>query len=142
MVRPLRHRPTMISPMAHDSLRDTPLVRAVTDVMADLSDLVQKEVRLAGAEITHTLSIRLRAGVWFAVAGLLATAAFLLMVEGLVFVLLSLGLPLQWSCFVAAAVLVVASAVAFRYGRARSVEDLTPTRTARQFNEIMRTAKE
>ena len=92
--------------MAHDSLRDSALVRAVTDLMADLSDLVQKEMRLARAEIAHKLTIRLRAGAWMAVAGLLAVTAFLLIVEGAVFALVSAGFAIAWSCLTVAALLV------------------------------------
>jgi len=35
--------------MAHESIRDSGLVRAATDLFADLSDLIQKEIRLARA---------------------------------------------------------------------------------------------
>jgi len=132
----------MVSLMAHDSLRDSALVRAVTDLMADLSDLVQKEVRLARAEIAYKMTIRLQAGAWFAVAGLLGMAAFLLIVEGVVLTLVSAGFALHWSCFAVAALLVAFAAFAFYFGRAHGSGELTPTRTARQFNEIMKTAKE
>jgi len=128
--------------MAHDSLRDSALVRAVTDLMSDLSDLVQKEMRLARAEIAHKLTIRLRAGAWMAVAGLLAVTAFLLIVEGAVFALVSAGFAIAWSCLAVAALLVALAAFTFYFGRAGGARDFTPTRTVRQFNEIMKTAKE
>jgi hypothetical protein len=128
--------------MAHDSLRDSALVRAVTDLMADLSDLVQKEIRLARAEIAHKLTIRLRAGAWMAVAGLLAVTAFLLIVEGVVFALVSAGFAIAWSCLIVAALLVALAAFTFYVGRARVADNFTPMRTVRQFNEIMKTAKE
>ncbi|HLN07662.1 MAG TPA: phage holin family protein [Xanthobacteraceae bacterium] len=128
--------------MAPDSLRDSALVNALTDLMADLSDLIQKEVRLARAEIAHKMTIRLRAAAWFAVAGLFAVAAFLLIIEAAVFTLVSAGLGLPWSCVVIAALLVVLAAIAFAVARARGSGDIVPTRTARQFNEIMKTAKE
>jgi Putative Actinobacterial Holin-X, holin superfamily III len=128
--------------MAHDALRDTALVRALTDLMTDLSDLVQKEVRLARAEIAHKLNLRLQAGIWFAVAGLLGLVVALLVVEGAVFALASAGLALHWSCLLVAAILAAAAALALYYGRLRSAGDLAPTRSARQFNEAIRTAKE
>lgn len=128
--------------MAHDTLRDTALVRAFTDLMADLSDLLQKEVRLVGAEMRHKLAVRLQAGAWFAVAGLLGLVMSLLIVEGLVFAVASAGLALHWSCFLVAAILGVAAAFAYYCGRAGSAEDLAPTRSVRQFNETIRTAKE
>jgi hypothetical protein len=128
--------------MAHDSLRDSALVHAVTDLMADLSDLVHKEVRLARAEIAHKLTIRLQAGAWVAAAALLGLAAFVVIVEGVVFALVDAGLSLAWSCFTVAALLAALAAFAFHVGRARASGDLTPTRTARQFDDIIKTAKE
>ncbi|MGA2128583.1 MAG: phage holin family protein [Xanthobacteraceae bacterium] len=128
--------------MAHDSLRDSALVRAVTDLMADLTDLLQKEMRLARAEIAHKLTIRLRAGAWMAVAGLLAVTAFLLIVEGVVFALVSAGFAIAWSCLTVAALLAALAVFTFYCGRATGSADVTPRRTVRQFNEIMKTAKE
>jgi hypothetical protein len=54
--------------MAHDTLRNSGLVRALIDLLADLSDLVQKEIRLARAEVTENISAKLRASAWM-VAG-------------------------------------------------------------------------
>ncbi len=128
--------------MAHDALRDTALVRALTDLMADLSDLAHKELRLARAEITQKLTVRLRAVAWFALAGLLGLVVSLLIVEGVVLALASRGLPLHWSCFLVAAILAAAAALAFYVGRVGSAENIAPTRSVRQFTEAIRTAKE
>ena len=128
--------------MANEALRDTALVRALTDLMADLSDLVQKEVRLARAEIAHKLNLRLQACIWMAMAGLLALVAALLVVEGAVFALASAGLALHWACLLVAGILAALAALAFYYGRAGSAGDLVPTRSARQINEAIRNAKE
>jgi Putative Actinobacterial Holin-X, holin superfamily III len=128
--------------MAHNTLQDTALVRALTDLMTDLSDLFQKEVRLARAEISHKLTLRLQAAAWIGVAGLLALIVVLLIVEAAVFALASAGLALHWSCLAVAGILAVAAAVAFYAGRTAGTEDLSPTRSARQFNEAIRTAKE
>jgi hypothetical protein len=128
--------------MAHNTLQDTALVRAFTDLMADLSDLLHKEIRLARAEISHSLTTRLRAVTWLAVAGVLGVVASLLIVEGAVFALASTGVPLHWSCVAIAGVVAVAAAIAFHAGRTGGEEDFTPTRAARQFNEAIRNAKE
>ena len=125
--------------MAHDHLRDSALLRAVTDLVQDLADLVQKELRLARAEIAHKLTLGVHAGIRMAIAALLAIVGVLLIVQGIVFALAATGLPLHWSCFVVAAVLLAAAAITFYSGRA---EDWTPVRTVRQFNETIRTAKE
>ena len=79
--------------MAHDALRNTGLTRAVTDLLADLSDLVQKELRLAKAEVAENISARLQAGVWMVAAAALAFMAILLLVEAAVFAIAS-GLAL------------------------------------------------
>jgi hypothetical protein len=128
--------------MAHDTLRDTGLVRALTDLMTDLSDLFQKELRLAHAEITHKLTKRLQGGLWVATAGLLGIFSALVLVEGVVFELVSVGLPAYGACFLVGGILAVAALIAFLYGRQRSAADLTPARTVRQFNETIRTAKD
>jgi hypothetical protein len=128
--------------MAHDHLRDSALMRAVTDLVQDLADLVHKELRLARAEIAHKLTLGVHAGIRMAVAAVLAIVGVLLVIEGVVFALAATGLPLHWSCFVVAAILLVAAAIAFYSGRAAGTEDWTPVRTVRQFNETIRTAKE
>jgi Putative Actinobacterial Holin-X, holin superfamily III len=132
----------MVNHMAHDTLRDTALVRAITDLLTDLSDLVQKELRLARAELTYKLTVRLQASIWFAIAGLLALVAALLIAEGVVLALASAGLALHWSCFLVAGLLAATAALSFYYGRAGSAEDLSPTRSARQFNKAVNAARE
>ena len=57
--------------MADESLWETRLIRAVTDLGADLADLVQKELRLARGEIVQKLTLGLQAGAWFAIAAVL-----------------------------------------------------------------------
>jgi putative superfamily III holin-X len=129
--------------MAHDTLRDSVLVRAARDLLADLSDLVQKELRLARAELARKLSAHLQASVWMVVAALIGLLAGVLIVEGIVFALAEAGLPLHWSCFLVAAIL--ATVAIFFFYQAKSAmtgADLAPTRSARQFSEAVRTAKE
>jgi protein-S-isoprenylcysteine O-methyltransferase Ste14 len=128
--------------MAFDSLQNSTAARMIADLLGDLSDLVQKEIRLARAEVMDKISRRLEASIWFAVAGLLAFVVLLLVVEAIVFGLASLGLPLHWSCLVVAVVLAAIAGAAFYYGRASSRESLVPTRSVRQINEDLRTAKE
>jgi hypothetical protein len=55
--------------MAYESLGNTGLVRALSDVLGDLSELVQKEIRLAKAEVTENISFKLKASVWMVAAG-------------------------------------------------------------------------
>jgi hypothetical protein len=129
--------------MAYDALRHSDLVRAVPELLANLSDLMQKELRLARAEITSGLTSGLQAGVWLAVAALLALIAAGLVAEGIVFAIASFGIALHWSCFLVAMLFAVLGGLSFYHGR-NSVagEDLAATRTVRQFNETMKTTKE
>ena len=128
--------------MTHDSLRDTTLIRAATDLLTDVSDLVRKELRLARAEVSQKVSERLHGLCWIAAAGGLAAVAFLLVVAAAVFALASTGLAPHWSCLIVAGILAVAGAIAFFTGRTSLASDISPTRTTRQFNEAVRTATE
>jgi hypothetical protein len=78
--------------MDHESLRDSGLVRAATDLFADLSDLIQKEIRLARAEIVHRLTLGVRGGIWMAAAGVLGFFAVIFVLEGIVFAIASTGI--------------------------------------------------
>jgi hypothetical protein len=127
--------------MAHESLRDSVLVRAVTDLFADLSDLIQKEIRLARAEVTHRLTLGVRGGLWMAVAGVLAFLGVIFLLEGVVFAIASAGLAVYWACFIVAAALLVIAALAFVSGRSQAEAEFAP-RTARQLGATVRTAKE
>ena|ERR1700730_10525011 len=128
--------------MTPDALHQSALSRGLTDFFADLSDLVHKELRLARAELTRTVTTWLQASVWLAVAVVLSVVAALLIVEGVVFAVASMGLALHWSCFVVAVVLAAAAGLAFYYGRASAAAEPIAPRATRQFNEVVRTAKE
>ena len=56
-------------------LKNQALPRALSDVVADLADLFQKELRLAKAELSEKLSIKAWAGVWMAAAAFFALFA-------------------------------------------------------------------
>ena len=127
--------------MAHD-LRNSGLVQALTDLFADLADLLRKELQLAKTEITEKIVARLRASVWMAVAGALGLVAGLLLVEAAVFAIASFGIALHWSCLIVAGFLAVAAAAAFFRGRSAAQDELLPTRTTRQISRDIRTAKE
>ena len=128
--------------MAHDRLRDSGLVQALTDLFADLADLLQKELQLAKTEITEKLFSRLRASAWMAVAGVLGLIAILLLIEAAVFGIASFGIALHWSCLIVAGVLIAATAAAFFQGRAAAEGELLPTRTAKQISQDIKIAKE
>jgi type IV secretory pathway VirB2 component (pilin) len=128
--------------MAHDRVRNSGLVQAVTDLFADLADLLQKELQLAKTEITDKMLSRLRASVWMMVAGVVGIVAVLLLMEAAVFGIASFGIALHWSCLIVAGVLLLIAAAAFFQGRAAAEGELMPTRTAKQISQDIKIAKE
>jgi len=128
--------------MAHDAIRNSTLVRTVGDVLGDLSDLVQKEIRLARAEFTAKITGGVQAGLWMIVAAMLGFVATLLVTEAVVFALVSFGLAIYWACLLVAGVLAGCGAAAFAYGRSAANEILVPMRGTRQINDDIRTIKE
>jgi uncharacterized membrane protein YgcG len=128
--------------MALDRLQNSGLTRAFTDLLADVGNLLHREMKLAQAEVTEKITSRLRASIWMVAAGLLALIVVLLVVEAAVFALASAGLTLHWACLVVAGVLAAAATATFFYGRSLAEDNLLPKRTARQINQDIRTAKE
>ena len=90
--------------MALDRIKDAALPQAVSDVVGDLADLFQKEMRLARAELSAKIATKLRAGVWMSAAGVLGLIAGLLVVQAAVFAIASYGIALHWSCLIVAGV--------------------------------------
>ena len=76
------------------------------------------------------------------VAGLMGFLTGILVIEALVFAIASYGLAMHWSCLVVAAGLAVLGLVAFAMGRSAVHGDVLPTRSIRQINESIKTAKE
>ena len=128
--------------MAHERLRNSDLTQALTDLLADLADLLRKELQLAKTEITEKIASRLRASVWMVVAGVLGMVAAFLLVEAAVFGIASFGIALHWSCLLVAAVLAADATAAFFQGRAAAQDELLPTRTAKQISQDIKMAKE
>ncbi len=121
--------------MAHERLLNSGLARALTDLLADLADLVK-------TEITEKITARLRASVWMVAAGILGLIATLLLLEAVVFAIASFGVPLHWSCLLVAAVLAAGAFATFYHGRSVAEEGLLPTRTANQITQDIKTVKE
>lgn len=128
--------------MAYEHLKDSALPRALSDVVADVADLLQKEMRLARQELSEKLSVKIRGGIWMAVAGGAALIAGLLVVEALVFGIVALGIAPHWSCVIVAAIFAIAGGLAYARGRSDLAEELTPNRTLRHLKEDVTTAKE
>ena len=128
--------------MAFDRIKDTVLPHALAEAMGGLAELVQKEFRLARAEISQKLSTKLLAGVWMAVAGGLGLVALILAVQALVFAIASFGIAMHWSCLIVAGVFTCLAALAFFKGRANAAEELTPNRSLHNLKRDIATVRE
>jgi len=128
--------------MARDVLHNTAVMRAFSDMLTDLSDLISKELRLAKVEIADKIATKLQASVWMAIAGLLGIVVLLLLVEAAVFAVASLGFALHWACLLVAGTLALIAVGAFLYGRSAAAEAITPSRTMNQITQDIRIAKE
>jgi hypothetical protein len=128
--------------MAYEHLKDSALPRAFLEVMADLADLVQKELRLARKELAEKLSVKIRGGVWMGAAGVAGFIAGLLVIEAIVFGIAAAGIAVHWSCLIVAAVLALVGAVAYAKGRSDLAEDIMPRRTLQSIKQDATVAKE
>jgi hypothetical protein len=119
------------------------LPNAFSKVITDLADLMQKEMRLAQAELSEKLSISIRAGVWMSAAAVLAiTSVFLIVQASVLGLSAATGVALHWSCLIVAAVLAAAAGAGFSKGRADVPEQLTPDRAINQVKQDIAVAKE
>jgi hypothetical protein len=119
------------------------LPNALSKVVTDVADLMQKEIRLARAEVSEKLSISIRAGIWISVAAVLAVVAGLLIVQAFVLGLTAAtGIALHWSSLIVAVVLAAAAGGALAKGRADVPDQLTPDRAIHQVKQDIAVAKE
>ncbi len=128
--------------MAYEHIKTTALPRAFSEVLADIADLIQKEMRLARAEVSAKLTSKIQGGVWMAAAGVLAFVAALLLLQAIVYGIASLGLALHWSYLIVAIVIGAAAAFAFVKGRSDASAGVTPERTIRNVQDDISVAKE
>ena len=128
--------------MVGDHLKRSTAASALGDVVGDLTDLVQKEMRLAQAELSASISAKLEGGVWFAAAGALAGIAFLLVVQAAVFVIASYAVPMHWACLIAAGCVSLVAVLAYFIGRPDANVALAPRRTIHQIQQDVILSKE
>jgi uncharacterized membrane protein YqjE len=128
--------------MAYERIKASALPQALSDVVADVADLLQREIKLARVELSAKLSSRLHAGVWMLLAALLGLIALLALVEGVILYIATLGVALHWASMIVAGGLAVIAALFFLRGRADARETVLPTHTAQQIQKDIATAKE
>lgn len=128
--------------MPTEHLSGSTLPRALSGAMADFADLVQKELRLARAEIGEKLATKVRAGAWMMVAAMFGFVAIFLLMAGLVSWISTLGFSLPAACLLVAAATAVLATIAYYAGRDDARESLSPERTIHQVNRDIQEAKE
>ena len=119
------------------------LPNAISNVISDLADLFQKEVRLARAELSEKISITFRAGIWIFAAAILSIVAVLLAVQACVLALsAATGIALHWSSLIVAAILGAAAGAVFAKGRGDVPSQIAPDRAINQVKQDIAAAKE
>lgn len=119
------------------------LPHAFSRVVTDLADLLQKEVRLARAELSQKLALSIRAGLWVTIAVVLLIFAALLLVQACVLGLTAAtGMALHWSSLIVAGALGLLAGAAFIKAKADVPDQLTPGRTLNQVKRDIIAAKE
>ena len=132
----------LISPEPIREVKESTLFRAVPDMVADLTDLFQKELRLARAEITRNINRRLQAGIWMSAAGVLGFLAFVILLQACIFGLIARGMSPFWAALLVAVVLGCLGGAAYAKGRHDAQQALAPERAIRQVKEDIRVTKE
>lgn len=125
-----------------ESPTESALFRTVSDVVSDLAELFQREMRLAKAEIAANVTQKIQASVWFAAAGVIALIAVIVLIEAVIFALIAAGMSPAWACLLVAVILGAGAFGAFMKGRSDAAQSLAPERTIQQIKQDIRTTKE
>ena len=129
--------------MARDRVSQQPgLPEVFSEVLSDFADLLRKELNLASAELSSNMSARLRGIVWVGLAGVLALAAFALILGALVAWITTFEISLHVAFMIVAAGVAVLAAIAYLAGRTEAKAELKPRRTINQVRQDIETAKE
>jgi hypothetical protein len=129
--------------MTHETFGRVSATGLVADTFNDLSDLLSKEMRLASAEMSHSVTASIRASVMMAVGGAFLLMALLIALGGLVLVIASYGVDLRVASFMVAGVIGVIGLVLLLSARAQlRAQSLAPIRSLGQMREAIRTTKE
>jgi len=115
----------------------------VSDALAQVADLVRAEVRLAKTEMLEKVNGAVAAGASVAIGGVLLLAALFLFLQGVVAVLVTLGVHPTLAIFIVAVVTAIIGYVVLRKGlNALSASQIVPDRTVRSLEKDAAVAKE
>ena len=128
--------------MAHERFNQPSLPEALSDVVSDLAELFQKELRLARAELSSNISTKVRGGIWLGIAGLLGLLALVLILGALVAWIVTFGDSLHLASLIVAAGVALIAVLAYYAGRSEAMAKIAPARTINQVRQDIETAKE
>jgi len=117
------------------------LGQLVSDASRDLSSIVRAEVALAKAEVKVEARTAALGGAMFAVAGVVAFLALILLLVAAAYGLVALGLSPWLAFLIVAVVLLVLAAVLALVGKSRLSRLGAPERTVRTAKETVATLK-
>ncbi|GAB3675701.1 phage holin family protein [Angustibacter aerolatus] len=118
------------------------LGQLVADASRDLSSIIRSEVALAKAEVTADVKAAGTGAAMFAVAGVLAFLALVLLLIAAAYGLVAAGLSPWLAFLIVAVVLLVIGAVAALLGKSRISKVGPPERTVRTTKETVDTLKQ
>ena len=128
--------------MAFEGIRNSTLPRALSDGAADFADLIQKEYRLARAEISEKLAAKASGASFLMAGGVVALVAAVLFLQAAIYAIASNGVPLHWAACIVGAIVLLIAIILLAVGRAKLSQSLTPTRTVNQLNKDLSLIKE
>ncbi len=129
--------------MTHETFGRVSASGLIADTFNDLSDLLRKEMRLASAEMSQSVTASIRASVMMAVGGAFMLMALLIALGGLVLVIVTYGFDLSVASFMVAGGTGLVGLLLLLAARAQlSASRLAPTRSLGQMREAIRTTKE
>lgn len=115
----------------------------LNDLVGQMSALFRNEVQLVRAEASEKVHQATNAVVYLAVGGVLLFAALLALLGAIVAWLVILGIEVQWSTLIVAAVVALIGYILLRKGmNDMKARNLTPNRTVAQIQNDARTARE
>jgi hypothetical protein len=121
-------------------LRHSVLSHAVGDVLQDVSDLIQKELRFARAEVASNLNTVVWKIATIAIAAVFALVALLVLTEAAIFALVGQGMPTPFACLSVGAAAAVIAVIAYAASHSRA--SVSPSRTLQHVSADIQTAKE
>ena len=128
--------------MAREPLERPSLPEAFSEVLSDFADLFGKELRLAKAELSSSVSAKFRGGIWLGVSGLLGLLALSLFLGAVVAWFTTFNVSLHFAFLIVAAGVALLAVVAYFAGRSDAQAELTPSRTISQVKQDIETTKE